>query len=660
MKFSLKKELTDKFPNLQVGLLVATDVDNTQNLDQTYQILWNKNEKRAKEFNKSELKDIPKIQSWLNAFKKVNIDPQENLPSHAAMLQRVINREQIPSINPLVNLYNAQSLDSLLPLGGHDLDKIKGDISVGPNSKKLEFTPINSDQNISITTPANEFVYADSQKVMTRKWVWRQSQKTMTTTETQNILIPIDNLGQYKNKKLQAIATKLKSLIIKYCGTKNTKFKFEIVSSKQPNIRMSEMSELDESFKINIKTHQIKKDTELIDNIINRATEDILPSPKDLKEMLLSGRRLNVYQGFDPTAPTLHIGHTAGMRKLRYFQKLGHNVIFLIGDFTGRVGDPTDKTATRQKLTKEQVVENLQQYKKQASKILDFNNSDNPVKILFNADWLEKLNFADILELTSEFTVQQMIKRDMFKKRLNDEQPIYLHEFLYPVMQAYDSVHMNIDVEVGGNDQMFNMACGRSLTLKLLNKEKIVLPNKLLVDPGGKKMGKSEGNMIMLSDSPKDMYGKVMAFTDSLICPAFELLTDIPMKEIEEMKKAMETDSENPIRFKKKLAFTITAEHKGKKAAQKAQKFFENVYQKKSQTADIPEIETSHKEVSIIKLIADIADFAPSNSQAKRLIKQGAVSINNQKIQDKQHKVTIKKDITLRVGKKIAKIINKS
>jgi tyrosyl-tRNA synthetase len=296
-------------------------------------------------------------------------------------------------------------------------------------------------------------------------------------------------------------------------------------------------------------------------------------------------------------------------------------------------------------------------YKKQASRILDFEDSENPVQIRFNADWLERLDFGDVLELTSEFTVQQMIKRDMFRKRLDNEKPIYLHEFLYPVMQAYDSVVMNIDIEVGGNDQMFNMACGRDLVVRMLNKEKIVLPNKLLVDPTGKKMGKSEGNMIMLSDSPKDMYGKVMAFPDVLICPAFELLTDVPLEEIKDMQKQIKNETVNPMKLKKKLAFTITAEHKGKKAAEKAEKYFEEVFQEKSSTADIPAIEVDKEELGIIELVADIANFAPSNSQAKRLIKQGAVSVDEEKITDKQHEIKIKDEVTLRVGKKIAKIV---
>ncbi|MEA3357146.1 MAG: tyrosine--tRNA ligase [Patescibacteria group bacterium] len=404
---------------------------------------------------------------------------------------------------------------------------------------------------------------------------------------------------------------------------------------------------------------KIKKDKDIIERLTTRAVEKVLPSQQALRKALTSGKRLNVYQGFDPTADTLHIGHSAGMRKLRDFQLLGHNVIMLIANFTARIGDPSDKTAARTKLTKDEVENNLKNYKNQASRILDFDNSDNPVHIKFNADWLEKLTFQDVVDLTSEFTVQQMLKRDMFQNRLKTEKPIYLHEFLYPVMQAYDAVSMNIDVEVGGTDQMFNMMCGRDLVSKKLDKEKFVICVRLLEDPSGKKMGKSEGNMIMLSDSPQDMYGKVMAFTDGMIVPAFELLTDIDMEEIKQMKTDMKTSKVNPMNLKKKLALLITSEHKGKKAAQSAQKYFEQVFQKKGD-ADLDTVQEKSiglDTINIIELLK-LTGFAASNSEAKRLIRQSAVSIDNQNVKSIETEISIPvKGLILRTGKKIIKII---
>jgi tyrosyl-tRNA synthetase len=373
---------------------------------------------------------------------------------------------------------------------------------------------------------------------------------------------------------------------------------------------------------------------------------------------LLSGEKLNIYQGFDPTAPTLHVGHTVGMRKLEDFRKLGHNVIFLIGDFTARIGDPSDKSEARASartvLTEDEISENLKLYVEQASHIIDIDNKDNPVKIMYNSTWLEKLDFGDIIKLASEFTVQQMIKRSMFQKRLEEDKPIYLNEFMYPLMQGYDSVMMDIDVEVGGNDQLFNMLAGRDMVRNHLDKEKIVIAGKLLTTAQGDKMGKSEGNMIKLSDDPKNIYGKVMAFTDDQIVDAFELLTSAGLDEIEEVKKRFESD-ENPMKLKKELAFRITSEFKTKKEAKIAEEYFETVFQNKSVKTELKEVTVKEKEYNILDLITG-AKLAPSKSQARRLIEQNAVSIDDEKINDWQMSITLTEPIVIKVGKNILKI----
>jgi tyrosyl-tRNA synthetase len=402
---------------------------------------------------------------------------------------------------------------------------------------------------------------------------------------------------------------------------------------------------------------EIKKDKEIIERILTKGVEQILPSEDALKELLESGKRIKIYQGFDPTAETLHIGHTVGMRKLEDFRKLGHHVIFLIGDFTARVGDPSDKTAARQMLTKEQVEENMKLYKKQASKIIDIDNKENPVEILYNSEWLEKLDFGDIINLTSKFTVQQMIKRDMFQKRLESNKPIYINEFLYPVMQGYDCIVMDVDVEVGGNDQLFNMLAGRDLIMSELGKEKIVLAGKLLTTADGSKMGKSEGNMIKMNDKPEEIYGKVMAFTDEMIIEGFEILTFASMNEVQEYKERLES-GENPMTLKKELAYRITAEITSEKQAQKAQEYFESVFQNKDKDAEIPTKEISKKEIALNDLLVEI-DFADSKSQAKRLIEQGAVKIDDKKITQYNYLIELSKPLNIRAGRKLCKIIHR-
>jgi len=269
------------------------------------------------------------------------------------------------------------------------------------------------------------------------------------------------------------------------------------------------------------------------DYVLTRGVEQILPTKQGLAK-LMATRKISLYEGFDPTSPSLHIGHLIGIRKLAQFQKLGHQVIFLIGDFTGMIGDPTDKTSARQKLTHEQMLNNLKGYKEQVKNIIDF-DGDNPVKIVFNYDWLSKLTFADVVELATHFTVQQMIERDFYQERLKQNKPIYLHEFMYPLMQGYDSAHMAVDLEIGGNDQMFNLLAGRTLEKAYKNKDKFCLTTKLLTDPTGAKMGKTTGNTVNLTDSPNDIFGKIMALPDSLLPLGFELLTDMDQPETEPM-----------------------------------------------------------------------------------------------------------------------------
>lgn len=401
---------------------------------------------------------------------------------------------------------------------------------------------------------------------------------------------------------------------------------------------------------------EVKKDEKIINRILRKGVEQILPSEEALKKLLTSGKRINVYQGFDPTAPTLHIGHTVGMRKLEDFRKLGHQVYFVIGDFTARVGDPSDKTSSRVVLSKEQIEENMKVYIEQASHILDIFNKENPVKVVYNSQWLEPLNFGDLIELASVFTVQQMLKRSMFQKRLEDDKPIYLNEFLYPLMQGYDCVMMDTDVEVGGNDQLFNMLAGRDLIMHKLKKEKIVLAGKLLSTPDGTKMGKSEGNMIKLSDTPNDIFGKVMAFSDEQLPIAFEVLTSYELDRIGEINQRL-TSGENPMVLKKELAFEITKDIKGEEEAKNAQEYFEGVFQKKDLNTDIPIKNIERENIGIVDLILQ-CNITNSKTQARRLIEQGAVYLNQQKVTDWKSSLTISKgDMPiLKCGKHIYQI----
>ncbi len=370
-------------------------------------------------------------------------------------------------------------------------------------------------------------------------------------------------------------------------------------------------------------------DEKIIDRILRRGVEMIYPTKEELKKKLMSGERIKLYCGFDPTGPTLHIGHGNQIRKLAEFQRLGHEVIFLIGDFTAMIGDPTDKTAARKQLTRKEVLANLKNYKKQASSILDF-SGPHAAKVMFNSKWLGKLNFEDVLNLASKFTVQRMLERDMFEKRIEEGKPIYIHEFMYPLMQGYDSVAMNVDLEIGGSDQTFNMLAGRDLLKEFKNKEKFVLTLKLLTDPTGKKMGKTEGNMITLDDTAEEMFGKVMSWPDQMIALGFEICTDELMAEIEEMTKKMK-EGANPRDFKMKLAVDIVQIYKGEMAALAAKESFIKIFQKKTGPETVENKKVENKK--LIDILSEV-NFVDSNSEAKRVIREGGVKVDEKVIDD--------------------------
>jgi tyrosyl-tRNA synthetase len=437
----------------------------------------------------------------------------------------------------------------------------------------------------------------------------------------------------------------------------------------------------------------ISSDKQLIEQLLTRGVQEIFPKRDFLKSKLGSGERLTLYTGFDPTGPSLHIGHGITMLKLRQFQELGHRVIFLIGDITATIGDPTDKAATRTVLTREQVLENCKAYQEQAARILNF-KGDNPVELRYNSEWWNTISFAETLELASHFTVQQMIQRDMFQRRFYGEikcpnghwlvakdfvnfhsdgsrsyphgeekiccfdcleisksqekssfevtntdyreyKPIYLHEFMYPLMQGYDSVAMDVDGEVGGNDQMFNMLAGRTLQKDLQNKEKFVITMRLLTASDGKKMGKSEGNMIAFTDTPEDMFGKVMTWSDDMIINAFELCTTVSMPDIAEMHLAMKS-GENPRDFKLKLAYEITKTFLGEDAAGQGKQHFANVIQGDGKPTEIPEITPSKSD--IITVLVE-SGLVKTNSDARRDIQGGGVKVNDVKVDAFDHMV---------------------
>ena len=460
-----------------------------------------------------------------------------------------------------------------------------------------------------------------------------------------------------------------------------------------------------------------------IEELLTRGVANIIPSREELEKKLRSGKKLRVYQGFDPTGDQLHIGHMVGLRKLKQLQELGHQVIFLIGDATVQAGDPSGKKTTRERLYKliieskedrpgilrkiaeafelegvsmttidsntakgiirfkvgidkqtptetitktvgllvgqgfsvtDEFRQNAKSYVEQAERIVSFKGK-NPAEIRYNADWLNQLNLVEILNLAGHFSLQQLSERDLFQERLKRKETVNLREFLYPLLQAYDSVVMNIDLEIGGTDQTFNMLCGRTLVKAMQNREKFIMTMPLLADAAGNKIGKTERNAIAITDKPEDLFRKIMGLSDDVIARGLEYLTDLSVEEIKNIEQKIK-NGENPIQYKKLLAFEIVKELNNEQAAKKAREHFEKTIQKKEQ----PEKMETHTLKKSEEKLADIlveTKLASSKSDAQRLVEQGGVSIDGVKATDPNEVIKLKNERVIRAGKhRFAKI----
>ena len=370
---------------------------------------------------------------------------------------------------------------------------------------------------------------------------------------------------------------------------------------------------------------------------------------KKLQKSVETGVPLKVKAGFDPTAPDLHLGHTVLLQKLKHFQDLGHQIYFLIGDFTGMIGDPTGKSETRKALTREDVERNAESYKEQVFKILD----PQKTKVVFNSEWLGKLDSFAMIRLASELTVARMLEREDFKQRFESGKPISIHEFLYPLIQGYDSVALEADVELGGTDQLFNLLMGRDLQRSRGQEPQIVLTMPLLEGLDGvNKMSKSLGNYIGITESANDIYGKVLSVSDELMFRYYNLLSDLTSDEISLLKKRMEGGEIHPKEVKKQLARELTARFHGREEAISAEENFEKVFQKKGVPDEIPEVTvTAVENVWLPQLLVD-AGLVKSTSDGRRMIKQNAVTIDGEKITDESTTIAPHGEIVIKVGKR--------
>ncbi len=387
--------------------------------------------------------------------------------------------------------------------------------------------------------------------------------------------------------------------------------------------------------------------------VISRGAIDLLPEDEfkaKLKRSIKLNKPLRVKQGFDPTAPDIHLGHTVGLRKLRQFQELGHKVVLIIGDYTGLVGDPSGRSATRPQLQYDQIMKNAETYQNQFFKILDREKTE----VHFNGEWFSKLSFKDVMELAARFTVARILERDDFERRFKSNSPISIHELFYPLMQAYDSVAIKADVEIGATEQKFNLLTGREIQQDYGVEPQVILTLPVLVGlDGHQRMSKSIGNYIGIDEPPREIFGKVMSIPDSLIYSYFELLTDIPLKRLAEIKSALEKDSTNPMEIKKQLGEEIVSLYHSQESAKEAREEFDRVFSKKETPDEVPDFDCTGYggKVWIIKLLTD-SGMASSNGEARRLIKGGGVAIDGDKITDENLELSPQSGQLLKVGKR--------
>lgn len=388
------------------------------------------------------------------------------------------------------------------------------------------------------------------------------------------------------------------------------------------------------------------RDTISIEELLLRRVEKVLPTKEGLAE-LMKKRKIRLYQGFDPTGSRLHLGHSIGLRKLMDFANLGHEVIFLFGTGTVLVGDPSLRDSARKFITQKDITENIKDWKRQASPLVDFKK----VTIKENGDWLLPLTLKDIVKIASNISALQLFKREMFQRRLQRGDTVWYHETMYPLLQGYDSVAMDVDLEIGGSDQEFNMLVGRDLQQKMNNKEKYILTTPMILGTDGKQMSKSSGNCVWLDDSPQDMFGKIMSMPDSQTAPYLNLVTNLPSPRIAEIEDMVRSKEMHPMEAKRLCAWEIVKDFHGRAAADRAGEEFRETFSEKKLPSIIPAIAIKAKKLSPVDLLCE-AKLASSRSSARRLLEQGGVKIDGLLVQDENALVSIRKGMVIQVGKR--------
>jgi tyrosyl-tRNA synthetase len=592
MKISVDPKIFEKAPEYRIGVAVIAGIDNTRAF--------------SREVKPGELA-AEEIAAWDKAAKDIGIDIERFPQAGKNLSVRFAKDGKLPLVNPVVDLCNAYSLETGAPVGLHDADKVGGDIEIRPGKEGDIYIPLGKVKGEPVVDPV---VYATGSRVLTRNWTWRLSEISKVDQKSKTVVLFIDTFPPIGYDQTLALTKKAMEDITQKFGGRS--LGLTVLGKDNPAI--------------NIESSRGKamRSWDKIDEVLTRGVENIIPGKSELEKVLRSDKKLNVYIGIDPTFAKIHLGNLVPLRKLQALGELGHNVTFLIGDFTALIGDTSDKESQRPILMAEEIEANWQTYKQQASKVLDFAR----VKVVYNSQWLGKLSFTQIVKLCQHFSVGDFVSRELIRRRIDIGKRVGLHEMLYPVMQGYDSYFMDTDIQLGGTDQTFNMQAGRTLQRELRRKESYIIANAFLAGTDGRKMSKSWGNAIWVDDSPDEMYGKSMSVGDDLIIEYLTLGTNLPMEEVEAKRQEI-IGGENPMNVKKELAFQIVAELHGTEEASKAQEKFRKTFQSGQAPSDVLVIKIGGNRISAMNLVGILVaeGLIKSKSEGRRLIEQGGFSV---------------------------------
>ena len=644
MLFEISDDLLKRHPTYVVGVVFVHGAPkhSSENVVSLQRALHNAAQTVSWRLGGAGLHGNPTVARWEQAFEAEGINPRTHMPSVAALAQRCLRGDYTRSINPAADIANLISLKHLVPVGAHDVDRLSGDMTVRLSRDGDTFNASAGDETEEV--PPGEPVYATGSDIRTRRWVWRQAERAMTMPESRMIVFPVDGFTDSTSELVEPATRELALLAKAVLGGEVC---YGSVNADRPSLSEDDSSltradDIEEATALLQSLGATEEDAESypappadeslskwsLSDLLRRGILDGVNVEEELQQDLDSGRRLTIYQGFDPTSTSLHIGHYLSLRVLRWFQLNGHRVIFLFGDFTARIGDPTGQSAERRQLTREDVVANAQTWRNQISRVLDL-GGENPIEIKWNGEWLDQLTLRDMIEISANVTVQQLIERDMFQERLTHQRPLHLHETLYPLLQGYDSVAMSVDAELGGRDQMFNMMVGRDLVRNYNGKTKHVLMTPLIPGLDGRKMSKSYGNTVDLIENPVDMFFKLTQVSDELLPMFLSVLTDTPDQEIDEVRSRLSSES-NLQDARERFARVVTERLHGTDEAERAQTEFTRVVDEGSMRQDVEEVilKLSQEPLTILD-VAVATGLATSRGDARRLIQQGGLEIND-------------------------------